>query len=133
MINKILMVDDSEVALKILKRCLPTDKEYECVTASDGAEGVEAYKSEKPDLTFLDLTMPVMDGIEALEIIMNYDADAMVIVCTADSQKKVYDKVMSLGAFMMIKKPPSKESIKAAMMQVLQRLKESLRNNESSL
>ncbi len=119
MIKKILLVDDSPVAIKILKRCLPTDYEFECFSANDGAEGVETYKKVKPDLTFLDLTMPVMDGIEALQEIMQYDKDALVIIITADAQRKIYDKVISIGAFMLLKKPPSRDIIKAAVLKAM--------------
>ncbi len=116
MIKTILLVDDSPVAIKILKRCLPAEYEFESHVANNGAEGFEMYKKMKPDLTFLDLTMPVMDGIETLEEIIRFDKDALVVVVTADAQKKVYDKVMALGAFMMLSKPPSRDVVKAAIL-----------------
>ena len=119
MIKKILLVDDSPVAIKILKRCLPTDYEFECFSANNGAKGIETYKNVKPDLTFLDLTMPVMNGVEALEEIMEYDKDALVIIITADGQKEIYDKVISIGALMLIRKPPSRDIIKAAVLKAM--------------
>lgn len=115
MIKKILIVDDSPISIKIMKSCIPKDKDYELYDASDGQSGVEKYKDVKPDLTFMDLTMPVMNGFQALEEILNFDQQAMVIVCTADVQIKAIAKAHELGAFSVVKKPPAKESIAAAI------------------
>ena len=62
----------------------------------------------KPDLTFMDLTMPVMNGFQALEEILKFDPKAMVIILTADVQIKAVAKAHDLGAFSVLKKPPSK-------------------------
>ena len=74
MIKKILIVDDSPISRKIMKSCIPKDRGYELCEASDGFAGVEAYKSFQPDVTFMDLTMPVMDGTCATEEIRKFDA-----------------------------------------------------------
>jgi two-component system chemotaxis response regulator CheY len=115
MIKKILIVDDSSISIKIIKSCIPNDKGYELFDAADGQIGVEKYKELKPDLTFMDLTMPVMNGFQALEEIMKLDQRAIVIILTADVQIKAVAKAHDLGAFSVVKKPPSKESILAAI------------------
>ena len=115
MIKKILIVDDSPISIKIIKSCMPKDKDYELFDAADGQMGVEKYKELKPDLTFMDLTMPVMNGFQALEEIMKLDQRAIVIILTADVQIKAVAKAHDLGAFSVVKKPPSKESILAAI------------------
>ena len=115
MIKKILIVDDSPISVKIIKSCIPKDKGYELFDASDGQMGVEKYKEVKPDLTFMDLTMPVMNGFEALEEILKFDQRALVIILTADVQIKAVAKAHDLGAFTVLKKPPAKESIAAAI------------------
>ena len=115
MIKKILIVDDSPISVKIIKSCMPKDKDYELFDASDGQTGVEKYKEVKPDLTFLDLTMPVMNGFEALEEILKLDQKALVIILTADVQIKAVSKAHDLGAFSVLKKPPAKEAIAAAI------------------
>ena len=94
---------------------MPKDKDYELFDASDGQMGVEKYKEVKPDLTFMDLTMPVMNGFEALEEILKLDQKALVIILTADVQIKAVAKAHDLGAFTVVKKPPAKESIAAAI------------------
>lgn len=115
MIKKILIVDDSPISIRIMKSCIPKDKDYELFDAGDGHHGVAKYKEIKPDLTFMDLTMPVMNGFEALEEIIKHDQKAMVIICTADVQIKAIAKAHELGAFSVVKKPPAKESIAAAI------------------
>ena len=115
MIKKILIVDDSPISVKIIRSCIPKDKDYELFDAADGQTGVEKYKELKPDLTFLDLTMPVMNGFQALEEILKFDQKALVIILTADVQIKAVAKAHDLGAFSVVKKPPSKESILAAI------------------
>ena len=64
--KKILIVDDSPVSRQIVKKCLPKDQTFEIYEAVNGQDGLEQFKKNNPDVTFLDLTMPVMDGLEAL-------------------------------------------------------------------
>ena len=115
MIKKILIVDDSPISVKIIKSCIPKDKEYELFEAFDGQMGVDKFKEIKPDLTFMDLTMPVMNGFQALEEILKYDPKAKVTILTADVQIKAVSKAHDLGAFSVLKKPPAKETIAAAI------------------
>jgi two-component system, chemotaxis family, chemotaxis protein CheY len=111
MIRKILIVDDSPISRRMLKSCLPKEREFEIVEAGDGMAGVEMFKMHDPDLTFMDLTMPVMDGVQALDEILRYKADAKVVVCTADVQIKSINRVLEIGAYHIVKKPPTKENI----------------------
>ena len=115
MIHKILLVDDSPIARKILRSCMPKDREYEFHEACDGQEGLNKFLMIKPDVTFLDITMPVMDGIESLELMKKADQNAVIIMCTADIQPKSILKVAALGALTVIKKPPSKEKVQIAL------------------
>ena len=84
---------------------MPKDGEYEFHEAADGQKGFEKFVELRPDVTFLDITMPVMDGIESLEAMKKADKDAVVIMCTADIQPKSILKVVALGALTVIKKP----------------------------
>jgi two-component system, chemotaxis family, chemotaxis protein CheY len=115
MIKKVLLVDDSPISRKMMKSCLPKEREFEIFEAGDGLAGLESYKQNAPDVTFMDLTMPVMDGVQSLHEIIKFDKDAVVIVCTADVQVRSLDKVRETGAFHIVKKPPSKESINQAL------------------
>ena len=115
MIKKILIVDDSPVARTIVKKCFPKGHDFALFEASDGKEGLEKFKEIGPDVTLLDLTMPVMDGFEALAEIKKVNSNAVVIVLTSDIQQKTVEKVMALGACMVAPKPPSAEIIKEAL------------------
>lgn len=122
MAKKILIVDDSPISRKILKSCIPKETPYEFYEAGDGLAGFNLYKEVAPDITFMDLTMPVMDGTAALAEIRKFDPRAMVIVATADVQIKSVTRVMELGAFMVIKKPPTKESVGEALAQAEEKI-----------
>lgn len=115
MIKKILIVDDSIVARMGLKKAILKDASYELYEAFDGLSGLEQFKTVAPDVTFLDLTMPVMTGFEALDEIKKIDKNAVVIVVTADIQKKTVDRVLEAGALLVISKPPSQEEISGAL------------------
>jgi len=115
MIQKILVVDDSLVSRKIIKSCIPADRGYEIHEAVNGLEGVAKYKEIDPDVTLMDLTMPVMDGMQALEEIKAFDERAVVVVCTADVQMKTISRVMSRGALMVVKKPITRNAINDAL------------------
>ena len=116
MIKKILLVDDSPISRRMLKSCFAKDRGYEFFEAGDGKAGLEAYKEIRPDVTFMDLTMPIMDGASATAEIIKFDPNAIIIVSTADVQIKSMQQVKELGAFTVIKKPPSKETVEEAML-----------------
>jgi two-component system chemotaxis response regulator CheY len=124
MIKKILIVDDSPVSIKIIKSCIPKDKGYELFDAANGQIGVELFRQIKPDMTFMDLTMPVMNGFEALQEIIKLDSQAIVVVATADVQVKAIAKAHDLGAFTVVKKPPTRENIAAVILEVESVLKD---------
>lgn len=118
MAKKILLVDDSPISRKMLKSCFPAEYVAEFLEAGDGLTGLNTFKDAAPDVTFLDLTMPVMDGVEALEAMKKHNPDAVIIVATADVQVKSIEKVMGLGAFHVLKKPPTKESVREVLQRV---------------
>ena len=104
---KILVTDDSKMARKMVIKTL-TDllqDKVEIHEAQNGLEALELYKELLPKIVFLDLTMPVMDGFEALEKIKEFDIDAKVVIISADIQKLSMEKALQLGAFNFVKKP----------------------------
>ena len=91
---KILVVDDSKLArLSLIKTVKKIEPAKEFFEAENGAVALEIFKKESPRVVFLDLTMPVMDGYEALVEIMKIDSDAQVIVVSADIQPKAKERV----------------------------------------
>ncbi len=103
--NIILIVDDDIPLLENTAYMIET-LGYEVVTAKDGVEAVEMYKSTNPGLTFMDVKMPKQDGFDAFFKIKEYDSEAKVVLITAyhvDEKKRL--KANSLGLLETIEKP----------------------------
>ena len=103
---RILIVDDSPTEMHVLKSMLEKNG-HEIITASNGEEGVETAKAEKPDLVLMDVVMPGLNGFQATrQLTKNADtADIPVIICTTKDQET--DRVwgMRQGAKDYITKP----------------------------
>jgi len=103
---KILIVDDSKIArMSVIKSLKVVKPDAELVQATNGLEAVDLYEKERPDVVFLDLTMPVMDGYEALKRIREMDKEAQIIVVSADIQSEAKLRVLVAGAKNMYPKP----------------------------
>jgi len=122
---KYLIVDDSKPSRKMtaftLKGFVSSDSEL--LFATNGAEAVEIYKEQNPEVVFMDLTMPVMDGYEASEKILEYDENAIIIVISADVQQKARERLEEIGVKMFIKKPINRDAIKEAFVKIIEGLK----------
>ncbi len=102
--GKILLIDDAAFMRMMLKKIIgPTGNEL--VEGVDGADGVTKYKEHKPNLVFLDIVMPNVDGIECLKQIMAYDKNAKVIMCSSIGQQSVVNDAIKIGARDFIIKP----------------------------
>lgn len=108
---KILVVDDEKPISDIIKFNLVKEG-YEVVTAGDGAEALELYKSDNPDLVLLDQMLPEVEGIEVLRQIRAKDKTPVIMVTAKDSE---IDKVIGLemGADDYITKPFSNRELVA--------------------
>lgn len=109
--SRILIVDDSRTSRKILRGLLEESGHEIVAEAENGEEGVEKYKEFKPDITTLDITMPVMDGLEALSKIKEFDSGAKVIMVTAAGQQNKMVEAIKNGASEFVTKPFEKENI----------------------
>ena len=101
----ILIVDDSRTSRKILRRILEEAEHTIVGEAVNGEDGYLKYQELKPDVVTLDITMPKMDGLEALRLIKKYDADATAIMITAAGQKEKMILAIKSGASDFISKP----------------------------
>ncbi len=108
---KILIVDDSRTSRKILKSILEESGHEVVAEAVNGEDGIAKYKEIRPEITTLDITMPVMDGIEALIQIIEYDPQAIVVMATAAGQKNKIVEAVKAGATEFIQKPFEPEQI----------------------
>lgn len=107
----VLVVDDSKMSRNMLRAILEEVGYSVIGEATNGAEAVEAYKQNKADLVTLDITMPVMDGIEALKQLLEIDPDVKAIMITAAGQQSKLIEALKIGAKKFITKPFEKEEI----------------------
>ncbi len=111
----VVIVDDSGMSRKMLRTILE-DAGFAVVgEASDGMEGVLAYKQLSPDVITLDITMPNMDGTEALRQIKDYDEDAKAVMITAAGQQNKVIEALKIGAEKFITKPFDKDEVVKAV------------------
>lgn len=107
----ILIVDD-DVDLLENTAFMINSMGHDVFTAKDGEDGVTKYRDVNPDLTFMDIRMPKLDGYDAFFKIKQYDQEAKVILITAYNQdEKKYLKAKSIGLVDAISKPYSFEII----------------------
>ncbi len=93
---------------------------YEVVgEAKNGKEAVDEYAKLKPDLVTMDITMPEMNGVEALRLIRQMDPTAKVIICSAMGQRDMVLDAISSGARDFVVKPFQKDRIQEAVAKVL--------------
>ena len=110
--KSILIVDDSRTSRKILRGILENSG-YEIVAeATNGKEGYDKYVEFKPDVVTMDITMPVLDGIEALKKIVGDFPDAKVIMVTAAGQKTKLVEAVQNGASEFVSKPFDPEQLR---------------------
>lgn len=107
----ILIVDDSRTSRKMLRNILEESGHVIVGEAVNGQEAVKQFQALKPDLVTLDITMPVLDGIEALKMIRAFNSDVKIIMVTAAGQKNKMIECIKLGADEFLTKPFEKNEI----------------------
>ena len=116
---KILIVDDAAFMRMMIKDIL-TKNGYEVVAeAANGVEAVELYKSHQPDLVTMDITMPEMDGIEAVKQIKAVNPAAKVIMCSAMGQQSMAMDAIKAGANDFIVKPFQADRVLEAVKKIV--------------
>ena len=110
---RVLIVDDSMFVAKQLSQILTSEGFEIAGTAADGEEGVEKYKELYPkvDLVTMDITMPKMDGVTALEQIVEFDKNARVIMVSALGKQDLVKKSLLMGAKNYIVKPLDRKKV----------------------
>jgi len=119
MSNRILIVDDLAFIKLIIRDTLEKTGFEVAGEASNGLEAVELFKRLNPDVVLMDITMPRMDGIQALQEIIKIDPNAKVIMCSALGQQKLIIQSIQLGAKDFIVKPFKPERIVGAIKKAL--------------
>ena len=119
MAKNILICDDAAFMRMMIKDIL-TKNGYNIVgEAENGAKAVEKYAELKPDLVLMDITMPEMDGIEALKKIKAADTNASIIMCSAMGQQAMVIESIQSGAKDFIVKPFQADRVLEAVQKVV--------------
>lgn len=108
---KILIGDDSILARKQLKDVLASLGCTNFIDAANGQEAIDKYKTEKPDLVFLDIVMPVKDGIAAVTEICETDKDADIIIVSSVGTQTQLKQAIEAGAKDFIQKPLNTDQV----------------------
>lgn len=117
--GKNIMVVDDAAFMRMMVRDVVTKAGHTVVgEAENGAKAVEQYKACKPDVVFMDITMPEMTGIEAVKAIKAFDAGAKIIMCSAMGQQAMVVEAIQSGAIDFIVKPFQPERLAEALEKV---------------
>lgn len=104
MARKVLIADDAAFMRMILRDILRTDG-YEVCEAVNGRDACEKYAEIRPDVVTLDIAMPELDGICALQQILELDPQARVIMVSAQVRPEVRERALAAGALDFVAKP----------------------------
>jgi len=117
--HRILVTDDTAFMRLLLQKIL-TEGGYDVVGEADnGKEAVRLFERHRPDLVTMDITMPILNGVEALKRIRAIDPDARVLMVSAMGQKNMVMQALREGAQGFLIKPFEKEKVLQAVAEVL--------------
>ncbi|ANB60615.1 response regulator [Anoxybacteroides amylolyticum] len=116
---KVLIVDDAKFMRMTLSNILKKANHEIVGEGENGKEAVELYRSLQPDVVTLDITMPVMNGIEAVKAIKKLDPNAKIIMCSAMGQQKMVVEAIEAGAADFIVKPFEESRVIEALSRAL--------------
>jgi two-component system chemotaxis response regulator CheY len=119
MAKNILVCDDAAFMRMMIKDILTKNGYNVAGEAENGLKAVEKYKEVNPDLVLMDITMPEMDGIQALKEIKKIDAGAKIIMCSAMGQQAMVIESIQAGAKDFIVKPFQAERVLEAVKKVV--------------
>lgn len=111
----VLIVDDSRTSRKFLKDILERGGYQVVGEAVNGQEGFDQFVKLQPDIVTMDITMPQMDGIEALKLIRKNNQNAKVVMVTAAGQKEKMMEALKDGATEFVSKPFMEEAVLDAL------------------
>ena len=119
MAKNVLIVDDAAFMRMMIKDILTKNGYNIAAEAENGKIAVDKYNEVKPDLVLMDITMPEMDGIQALKGIKASDPNAAVIMCSAMGQQAMVIEAIQSGAKDFIVKPFQAERVLEAVKKVI--------------
>jgi DNA-binding NarL/FixJ family response regulator len=102
---RVLVVDDTNFMRKMMADCLNQSGHVVAGEAGNGREAIHMYEQLRPDFVIMDLTMPEMNGIDAIKEIVGFHPKAVILVCSASNQQEMIFDAMEAGAKGYIMKP----------------------------
>lgn len=121
--SNVLLIDDSILARNLIRQILVNEGYHICGEASNGIEGLEAFKALKPDLVFCDIMMDEMDGIECLRAMLAENPAANVVICTSAGDELHIKEALEAGAKEVLPKPVNSTEIVRAANKLLEKPK----------
>lgn len=118
--SKVLIVDDDPSIQQLLLRKLASDAYY-CVVASDGEQAVEEARRHSFGVVLLDIRLPGMSGLEALQYLCTIQPDACVVMVSGNEEQPVAVEAMKMGAYDYIQKPFNLEDLALRVRKATQR------------
>lgn len=103
--KKVLIADDTALMRKMIRDALPTEEYLIVGEAPSGDKAIEMFKELQPDVILLDINMPRMNGIDALDEIMKIDPNAKVIMCSDQKYEAMIMRALKKGAKDFVIKP----------------------------
>ena len=125
----IMIVDDSRIITRSLTKIFDNMRFNVIGIASNGQDAVEMYKKLKPDLVTMDITMPVMNGLESLQKIREFDEKARVIMVTSHGEERLVMDAISFGAKGYILKPITPLKVKQALQKSCPKINDAIEEN----
>ncbi|NLY38128.1 MAG: response regulator [Firmicutes bacterium] len=115
-----VLITDDNAFMRLILRHLLEKHEYTVIgEAGDGHQAVEFYREWQPDLTFMDINMPGISGIEAVKEIIRFDPEARIVMVSAMGQKYFIRDALNAGAKDFVIKPFQPEQVLAVAARVL--------------
>lgn len=113
---KVLVVDDDQAVRAFLCDALETIGHHVIGVAEDGMEALSLYEKNRPDLVFMDIDMPIMDGFDIIDVVRRIDPNAKIVVITGTDRK--IDEAHKAGALGLLRKPFRVEDIETLLGQI---------------
>jgi DNA-binding NtrC family response regulator len=114
MMKKVLVVDDTKNIRMLLTTCLELN-DYQVVSASNGSDAIELFKSEKFDFAFLDIKLPGVSGTEVLRRIRDINITIPIVIMTAFATVRNAVECTKLGAVAYLQKPFTADKVKTVL------------------
>lgn len=114
----VLIIDDEPHVRTFIRMLLKQMGVPQFFEASNGRDGIELYKLHKPEFVLMDINMPVMDGLQTLRAIQEYDDEALCVMMTAEATRNAVETSGQLGALQFIRKDTPKDQIRLILEEV---------------